>query len=150
MERVRLWSLAAAVLVCVVAQPALACVILPSPRWDLVPQQDGPAIAVGRVVSVVPDGGDAWMDFVRLEIETLEVVQGKVPDRFFVRGIGARRENPDEIVLWCGRINTDKPGDVVMAVEYGEARYRLLRASQIAEPYLARLEAYRQGTGEGL
>ncbi|WP_292052473.1 MULTISPECIES: hypothetical protein [unclassified Brevundimonas] len=133
-----------------VVQPALACVPLPSPRWDIVPQQDGPPIAVGRVVSVVPDGGDAWKDIVRLEIETLEVIQGEVPDRFSVRGISARREKPDEIVIWCGRLLTDKPGDVVMAVSNGGAQYDLLMPFQIAAPYLARLESYRNGTGEGL
>lgn len=138
--------LASAVVAAVVmlAPPVIACTPFPSPRWDLVPQSDGPAIAIGRVVSVVPDGRDDWNDYVRAEIETLETIQGDVPERFTVRGISERSDDPTVITLWCGRMMTDQPGDVVMVTEWGEAGYRLLMPMQIAAPYQKRMDDYRQ------
>lgn len=124
------------------AGAASACIPMPPPRWDLVPQQDGMPIVIGRVVTVVPDGGDVWNDFVRAEIETLEVLQGDVPSRFFVRGISEHRVDPNSITLWCGRLMSDQPSDVVMAVSRSEGRYELLLPMQIAEHYRQWMENY--------
>ena len=123
---------------------AQACVPLRGPSWDLVPQVDGKGIAIARVVSVVPDGGDEIFDFVMAEVETLETLQGEMPQRFSMRGVSELRTDPASITLWCGRFMDEKPGDVVMAVEFGEGHYRLLPSHQIVSPYVERMEAYRQ------
>jgi len=125
---------------------AQACVPLPGPRWDLIPQEDGKGIAIARVVSVVPDGGDEFTDYVRAEVETLETLQGEVPKRFSIRGVGERRVDPSDITMWCGQLMTEKPGDVVMAVEFGQDDYRFLMGQQIAAAYADRMEAYRRST----
>lgn len=131
-----------------IAPMAQACTLLPPPRWDLVPQEGGRAIAIGRIVSVTPDGGDEWTDFAIAEVETLEVLQGDMPPRFSVRGIIARRPDPSVITMWCGRLMTDQPDDVVMAIAWGERRYDFLMTGQIAEPYLARMQSYRSRTSD--
>ena len=140
----RLWAcgLAAATMTLSAAGAASACTLMPPLRWDLVPQQDGMPIVIGRVVSVVPDGGDVWNDFVRADIETLEVLQGDVPSRFSVRGISERRADPHSITMWCGRLMSDQPGDIVMAVSRSEGRYELLLPMQVAEHYRQRMENY--------
>lgn len=66
-----------------------------------------------------------------------------MPDVFNIRAITERRIDPVEIVLWCGRLSHEKVGDVVMAIQYAEAGYRVLDRSDVPAVYRVRMDAFR-------
>lgn len=143
MTKMIVTMLMAGIVLCLgAASVAQACVPLPAPRWDTIPQKGGKGIAIGRIVSVRPDGRDLLSDYAIAEVETLEVLQGAVPELVSLRGVTERRSDPDVITIWCGRLMSGKAGDLVMAVEEGEGRYRLLPKEQIISTYLERMQSF--------
>jgi len=122
---------AAGVAALLAAGPAHACNAEAPIAWDRTYGEGGPAMFVGRVVSVdvqpTPRRTRSFeVTFALATIERVRTVQGEPSERYTVEGAATVRVLQQDAPLWCGEFMQLKPGQTVVAIERRDGSIRAL------------------------
>lgn len=129
---------------------ALACVSAAPPHWPSILRADGPPIAIGRVVSVVPNAaprtGPRFEVYeATAEIQRLETIQGETSEAtHYTAALSVRLlEGQPAMDGWCGDWMRLNPGDLVLVVETAGGRTSVFSQDRAPADLLPHFEAYR-------